>query len=718
MQQYRFHVSPRLSPPLPKSVTHLFLIVFVVTFSALIRVGPASAASVGLAWNPSTGPDLAGYKIHYGTAHSTYQYVHDVGPGTNCSIPQLTDGTTYYFAATAYNSNGVESSFSNEVSHTTPQAAPGNDADNDGVADSSDNCPDTPNPSQADQDNDGLGDACDEATGTPGGGSVVTAGLRAYWPLDDGSGTTAADASGQAPDGHLMNGATWTTGNTGSAVSFDGIDDHLDLGTGDFSLSDHLSVSLWVYPRTTAPARQVLIQKGTYAHPFMLWLEGDRIRTCLRTTRTQYLTSQGSLTPGRWHHVVMTYNGSQRIIYIDGQEDTRDTVSGTLYVTASTHTTAGTNPSGSYPFQGAVDEIAVHGTALTPEQVAAMFGGRTGLDEPADADGDTVADQDDNCPDVPNPSQTDRDSDGLGDACDADAETSAPLIIDTGAPGTQAFGEWNPSSGQEPFGQHSLYSRETGAQYEYSTVMNGDCDVSLWWTTLSNRCDDVPIEIYDGNTLIDTVYIDQNVDAGQWNHIGSYTFTGLAVVAVHSGGGCSTCADAVMFTPTDTAAADSDDDSVVDSIDNCPDTANPDQADQDGDGIGDACGIAPPSERIIDTDEADTGSRGEWKISGGRNPYGQYSLYSRESGALYSFTTDLRGPAEVSLWWTSVSNRCARVPVEIYDGSTLRGTVFIDQNADAGQWNILGTYPFTEAATVVIRSEGQCSTCADAVRFR
>lgn len=35
------------------------------------------------------------------------------------------------------------------------------DSDDDGIADSADNCPSTPNPDQADTDNDGVGDACD-----------------------------------------------------------------------------------------------------------------------------------------------------------------------------------------------------------------------------------------------------------------------------------------------------------------------------------------------------------------------------------------------------------------------------------------------------------------------------------------------------------------------------------------------------------------------------
>ncbi len=41
------------------------------------------------------------------------------------------------------------------------------DSDGDGVPDSIDNCPDTPNPGQADSDSDGLGDACDVCPNDP-----------------------------------------------------------------------------------------------------------------------------------------------------------------------------------------------------------------------------------------------------------------------------------------------------------------------------------------------------------------------------------------------------------------------------------------------------------------------------------------------------------------------------------------------------------------------
>jgi hypothetical protein len=75
------------------------------------------AGQVTLGWDKSTEPDVAGYKIYYGTATRNYtQSVKITSPNiTTCTIINLTDGQKYYFAATAYNTNLIESEYSAEV---------------------------------------------------------------------------------------------------------------------------------------------------------------------------------------------------------------------------------------------------------------------------------------------------------------------------------------------------------------------------------------------------------------------------------------------------------------------------------------------------------------------------------------------------------------------------------------------------------------------------
>ena len=78
---------------------------------------------VTLAWDRSPDPTAVGYKMYYGVARGSYTSTRDVGNGTSTSITGLSQGTTYYFAVTAYNTAGLESGFSNEVGYSVPTSS-------------------------------------------------------------------------------------------------------------------------------------------------------------------------------------------------------------------------------------------------------------------------------------------------------------------------------------------------------------------------------------------------------------------------------------------------------------------------------------------------------------------------------------------------------------------------------------------------------------------
>ena len=81
-----------------------------------------AAATVTVAWDSNAETDVIGYKFHYGTVSKNYQHTVDVQNNTSCSISGLTEGTTYYFAATAYNDKNIESSYSEELVYTIPMS--------------------------------------------------------------------------------------------------------------------------------------------------------------------------------------------------------------------------------------------------------------------------------------------------------------------------------------------------------------------------------------------------------------------------------------------------------------------------------------------------------------------------------------------------------------------------------------------------------------------
>ena len=91
-------------------------------FLTLIGIGTAARAQVNitLGWDSSTDPAVKGYKLYEGLASRVYTSTSSVGKVTSTVIPGLMPLTTYYFAVTAYASNGLESPYSGEISYTVP----------------------------------------------------------------------------------------------------------------------------------------------------------------------------------------------------------------------------------------------------------------------------------------------------------------------------------------------------------------------------------------------------------------------------------------------------------------------------------------------------------------------------------------------------------------------------------------------------------------------
>ena len=75
-----------------------------------------SNTAASLTWDPITDTGIAGYNVYVGTAPGVYGAPINVGNVTSRIIDNLAVGSTYYFVVTAYNTSGVESIPSNEVS--------------------------------------------------------------------------------------------------------------------------------------------------------------------------------------------------------------------------------------------------------------------------------------------------------------------------------------------------------------------------------------------------------------------------------------------------------------------------------------------------------------------------------------------------------------------------------------------------------------------------
>ncbi len=208
--------------------------------------------------------------------------------------------------------------------------------------------------------------------------------------FDEGAGTVAHDATVPGNHGSVNNGATWATGHEGGALHFDGIDDHVraPLPTSQ-SPASGLTIEGWFYvdqnPDTDGNNNwRWIFNKGGWASPFDCILEQDRdlcFSLMLDGDSTHYRHNSSVKLPlNEWAHAAWTYDGDTGMmtIYLNGTPYTYDigttgdlaTNDLDLFLSWPSGTA---NPDGHGAFPGFMDEFALYGYALTPDEIMMRY---------------------------------------------------------------------------------------------------------------------------------------------------------------------------------------------------------------------------------------------------------------------------------------------------------------------------------------------------------
>ena len=224
-----------------------------------------------------------------------------------------------------------------------------------------------------------------------------TSGLVAYYPINEGSGTSIADASGNNRTGTFSGeGFTWISPGimgSNSAVRMDGTaGSRISLGTWNPAAgTGQMTLSLWVKwagPREDPggqPQGLICKRDGWSVDDLMFELDMDtpdapaqRGSIALRqysSSNTDLFSATGTMTPyiGRWVHIAATFDGTTGRIYLDGSE----IASGPFFFANGINAgmTIGNNNSESWPdcpgaFKGDIDEVRIYNRALSAAQVA------------------------------------------------------------------------------------------------------------------------------------------------------------------------------------------------------------------------------------------------------------------------------------------------------------------------------------------------------------
>ncbi|TKJ37726.1 MAG: hypothetical protein CEE38_06540 [Planctomycetes bacterium B3_Pla] len=210
--------------------------------------------------------------------------------------------------------------------------------------------------------------------------SEVKADLVAYWRLDEGSGTTAYDSSGNGNDGTSNGDPQWVVGYFGGALEFDGSDDWLDCGNDPSLDLTTWTIMFWLNLNENKNYNGFIIKGLDAAENYEVLTYGDGHFhfpiTFTDGSRTFGNTSAGVCVVGEWAHYTYSYDSAEgRRFYKNGSLIFEDTESGTPQ--ASTASLAiGNEQSTSRVVNGAMDDVRIYNNVLAePEILAAMEGG-------------------------------------------------------------------------------------------------------------------------------------------------------------------------------------------------------------------------------------------------------------------------------------------------------------------------------------------------------
>ena len=204
--------------------------------------------------------------------------------------------------------------------------------------------------------------------------SVVLADSPSFlWPLNETTGTTAADATGNSNTGTYTGGYTLDGGAgpvAGSgAVLLNGTSGYISSSVSPSVTA--FSVEFWVNLNgETQGSFPRFISNYTGTSGLEVLTESGDLTLLFYTSSQQGYGTSTVLAAAGWQYVVMTYDGSSLIsAYLNAASIGSNTQSGT-YTPGSQGLLAGANPGGSGFVAGLMAWVAVYPTALTGTQVA------------------------------------------------------------------------------------------------------------------------------------------------------------------------------------------------------------------------------------------------------------------------------------------------------------------------------------------------------------
>ncbi|MHC4702643.1 MAG: protein kinase domain-containing protein, partial [Planctomycetota bacterium] len=206
--------------------------------------------------------------------------------------------------------------------------------------------------------------------------------LAGWWKLDESTGTTVYDSSGNGRHGRFVGSPNWKKGRIGGAVQCDTTDDYIDISRSpDFDIVDAMTVTAWFQAGNSekGPAARYLVGRAHCWSVFLGNLTNELTFKChgleVPSIYPDFaIKAKKHVDDGQWYHVAAVYDGVSMLLYVDGVLDACESASGAIS-TNSFPVHIGTDSSlDRRGWLGSIDDVRIYNRALTAVEIAQLHG--------------------------------------------------------------------------------------------------------------------------------------------------------------------------------------------------------------------------------------------------------------------------------------------------------------------------------------------------------
>jgi len=204
----------------------------------------------------------------------------------------------------------------------------------------------------------------------------TTTNLLVYYKMNEGSGNTLTDDSGNSQTGRLNYGPAWKRSGAlagpRQSLDFDGINDYIKFNNSPTYNNSAFAVEAWIKSTATGIKKEIVNWGSTTTYDVVEFRMNDgKLQLGIDANGWRVVTSSSSINTGKWTHVAAVKNGDNVSLYINGILDATGDISKNPTVNTmaiSKFYQGGIYWSG-YEFAGCIDEVRIWNQTRSEAQI-------------------------------------------------------------------------------------------------------------------------------------------------------------------------------------------------------------------------------------------------------------------------------------------------------------------------------------------------------------